>query len=51
MFVGVSFISDLFALRSLCGVGIMNIICAVREDVDVVVLSVLLCLQHWLLLD
>jgi hypothetical protein len=36
----------LFALHSLCGLGIMRIIRAVRKDVDVVILSVLLCMLH-----
>jgi hypothetical protein len=39
---------DLFALHSLCGVGIMRAICAVRKEVDVVLLSVLLRMLHWL---
>jgi hypothetical protein len=34
----------LFAQLSLCDVGIVRVICAVRKDVDVVLLSVLLSL-------
>jgi hypothetical protein len=39
---------DLFAQEPLWGVGITRVICAVRNDVDVVLLSVLLCMHHWL---
>jgi hypothetical protein len=37
-----------FMLHSICGVVIMHITCAVRKGVDVVLLSVLLCMLHWL---
>jgi hypothetical protein len=39
---------DLFAQLSLFGVGITHVICAVFKNADVLLLSVLLCMHHWL---
>jgi hypothetical protein len=39
---------DLVTLHSHCCVGIMRVVCAVCKDVDVVLLSMFLCMLHWL---
>jgi hypothetical protein len=39
----------IFSLHSICGLGIFRVICADRKDVDVVLLSVLLCMLNWFL--
>jgi hypothetical protein len=46
--IGLSIVLDLFAQHSFWGVGSMHVICTVHKDVDVVLLSVLLCMHHWL---